>query len=228
MSATRSPPRECAEPAPAGSEHAPLRIDFISDITCPWCAIGLQALTQAIGRLGEMLPVELHVQPFELNPDIPTAGEPIADYAARKYGASAVELAARQTLILQRGAEVGLALAERTHVYNTFDAHRLLHWTTLQGRSVQLKQLLLQAYHLRSENPAEHDVLLRAASVAGLDKKVARDVLASGAYAAEVRDAVHHWQLRGVHAVPTVVIDGRRAVQGGQSAAVYERALRGF
>ena len=151
---------------------APLRIDFVSDVTCPWCAIGLQALGQAIARLGDDRKVELHLQPFELNPGIPTAGEPIADYAARKYGVGAAELAARQAFIRQRGAEAGLALAERTHVYNTFDAHRLLVWAGRQGRALELKRALLQAYHERGENPALADVLLRAVAAAGrLDER---------------------------------------------------------
>jgi predicted DsbA family dithiol-disulfide isomerase len=205
---------------------APLHIDFVSDITCPWCAIGLHALEQAIARLGATRPVELNLQPFELNPDMPPEGEPIADYAARKYGASADEMVARQVLIRARGAEAGLALAERTHVYNTFDAHRLLHWAGLQGRALDLKRALLQAYHVRGENPAAHEVLLRAAAAAGLDAAPAREVLASGAYADAVRDAVRQWQQRGIESVPSVIIDGRYLIQGCHLAAVFEQALR--
>jgi predicted DsbA family dithiol-disulfide isomerase len=172
------------------------------------------------------VPVELHLQPFELNPGMPRDGEPIADYAARKHGASAAQMAARQTLIRQRGADAGLALAERTHVYNTFDAHRLLHWAALQGRSLELKRELLQAYHLRRENPASHEVLMRAAAAAGLDAARARDVLTGDAYAGEVRETVQQWRQRGIDSVPSVIIDGRFLIQGGQSAETFEQALR--
>ncbi len=208
---------------------APLRIDFVSDVTCPWCAIGLQALGQAIARLGDDRKVELHLQPFELNPGIPTAGEPIADYAARKYGVGAAELAARQAFIRQRGAEAGLALAERTHVYNTFDAHRLLVWAGRQGRALELKRELLQAYHARGENPALPDVLLHAVAAAGrLDDGGAREVLAGAAYADEVRGSVRLWQRRGIDSVPAVVIDRRSLLSGAQSVQVFEQALRRF
>jgi len=208
---------------------APLRIDFVSDVTCPWCAIGLQALGQAIARLGDDRKVELHLQPFELNPGIPTAGEPIADYAARKYGVGAAELAARQAFIRQRGAEAGLALAERTHVYNTFDAHRLLVWAGRQGRALELKRELLQAYHARGENPALPDVLLHAVAAAGrLDDGGAREVLAGAAYADEVRGSVRLWQRRGVDSVPAVVIGRRSLLSGAQSVQVFEQALRRF
>ena len=208
---------------------APLRIDFVSDVTCPWCAIGLQALGQAIARLGDDRKVELHLQPFELNPGIPMAGEPIADYAARKYGVGAAELAARQAFIRQRGAEAGLALAERTHVYNTFDAHRLLVWAGRQGRALELKRELLQAYHARGENPALPDVLLHAVAAAGrLDDGGAREVLAGAAYADEVRGSVRLWQRRGVDSVPAVVIGRRSLLSGAQSVQVFEQALRRF
>lgn len=203
---------------------AALRIDFVSDITCPWCAIGLRGLERAIARVGR--PVDLQLHPFELNPGIALEGEPIADYAARKYGVGADELAARQALIRERGAAAGLALAVRTHVYNTFDAHRLLHWAGMQGRALELERTLLQAYHERGENPARHDVLLQAAGTAGLDEAAARELLYSAAYGNEVRESVRLWQQRGISSVPSVVFNGRHLISGGQPAEVFEQLLR--
>jgi predicted DsbA family dithiol-disulfide isomerase len=203
-----------------------MKIDFVSDVACPWCAIGLNALEQALVRLGDAVQVELQLQPFELNPDMPPEGEDIAHYVARKYGSTPQQLAERQALIRQRGAEVGFTFGTRTRVYNTFDAHRLLHWARLEGRQVQLKHALLAAYHTRGENPGAHDVLLRAAGEVGLDVERAREVLESGAYDAEVRERVHHWQQLGIHAVPSVIIDERHLIQGGQPVEVFEQALR--
>jgi predicted DsbA family dithiol-disulfide isomerase len=206
--------------------RAPLRVDFVSDLTCPWCAIGLQSLEQAIARVADAVTVELRLQPFELNPGIAADGEPIADYAARKYGASAAELARRQALIRERGAQAGLALATRTHVYNTFDGHRLLHWAGLQGRGLALKKALLVAYHCRGENLAASAVLLTAAAEVGLDTERARAVLAQGLYAGEVSASAGHWQQLGIQSVPSVVLQGRHLIQGGQPAEAFERALR--
>ncbi|MBL8352573.1 MAG: DsbA family oxidoreductase [Burkholderiaceae bacterium] len=203
-----------------------LRIDFVSDLTCPWCAIGLRGLEQAIARLAAELTVELHLQAFELNPGIAAAGEPIADYAARKYGVGAAELAQRQALIRQRGAEAGLALAPRTIVCNTFDGHRLLHWAASSGRALALKKALLAAYHERGENIARPEVLLAAVAEAGLAADTARELLASGRYADEVRASVRHWQLLGIASVPAVIIDKRHLITGGQPAEVYELALQ--
>jgi predicted DsbA family dithiol-disulfide isomerase len=203
-----------------------MRIDFISDVTCPWCAIGLAALEQAIARLGSEVAIEVHLQPFELNPGMPAEGEELGHYVARKYGSTAEELAERQALIRRRGAEVGFAFGSRTHVYNTFDAHRLLHWAGLQGRALELKRALLAAYHTRGENPGSHEVLLRAAEEAGLDGEQARQVLARGEYAREVNERMRHWQRLGIHSVPSLIVDGRHLIQGGQPVEVFERALR--
>jgi predicted DsbA family dithiol-disulfide isomerase len=207
-------------------KRAPMRVDFVSDLTCPWCAIGLQSLEQAIVRVADAVTVELHLQPFELNPGIAAAGEPIADYAARKYGASAAELAQRQALIRERGAQAGLALAARTHVYNTFDGHRLLHWAGLEGRGLALKKALLAAYHCRGENLASSAVLQAAAAEVGLDTERARAVLAQGLYESEVSASAGRWQQLGIQSVPSVVIQGRYLIQGGQPAEAFERALR--
>ena len=40
-----------------------MRIDFVSDVSCPWCAIGLHSLEQAIAQLGADIEVDLHFQP---------------------------------------------------------------------------------------------------------------------------------------------------------------------
>jgi len=203
-----------------------MRIDFVSDVTCPWCAIGFSALERALERLGAEAQVELHLQPFELNPGMPPEGEDLLRYMARKYGSSAEEVAERRAVIGIRGAEVGFVFGPRTHVWNTFDAHRALHWAGLQGRARQLKRALLAAYHTRGENPGEHDVLLRLAGEVGLDIERTRAVLEGGEFGSEVRERERHWQALGIHSVPSVIVDERHLIQGGQPVEVFEQALR--
>ncbi len=203
-----------------------MRIDFLSDLTCPWCAIGFSALEKALGRLGAGVQVALHLQPFELNPGMGPDGEDLLGYIARKYGSSAEEVAQRQALIRSRGAEVGFAFGQRKRVWNTFDAHRLLHWAGLQGRARELKRALLVAYHTNGENPGAHDVLLRLAGEVGLDVARAGAVLESGEFGPEVREKEQHWRALGIDSVPSVIVDGRHLIQGGQPVEVFERALR--
>lgn len=203
-----------------------MRIDFVSDVSCPWCAVGLASLEQALARLGTAVPVELHVQPFELNPRLGPEGEDAVEHLARKYGASREQLAQSRQRLRERGAAVGFRFGERTRIWNTFDAHRLLYWAGLEGRQRELKHALLRAYHTDGENPGAHDVLLRLASAVGLDAGRARDVLASGAYGDEVRDREAYYQRLGIDSVPSVIVDERHLIQGGQPPEVFEQALR--
>ncbi len=203
-----------------------MKIDFVSDIACPWCAVGLNALEQALQRVGDSIAVELRFQPFELNPQMPPEGEDATAHLARKYRASPQQLAATRTLLREHGAAVGFAFGDRTRIWNTFDAHRLMHWAGLEGRQRELKHALLRAYHTLGENPAAPEVLLRCALEAGLQPAGAKDVIASDRYAREVREAEVYFQEQGIRSVPSVIIDGRHLIEGGQPPEVFEQALR--
>jgi predicted DsbA family dithiol-disulfide isomerase len=203
-----------------------MKIDFVSDVACPWCAVGLYSLEEALRRVGPQLKVELHFQPFELNPQLPAEGEDAAEHLARKYGASPSQLAATRETLRQRGAEVGFTFGDRPRIWNTFDAHRLLHWAGLEGRQRELKHALLSAYHTHAQDPGSAEVLLRLCARVGLDVERARAILAGDAYADEVRERERHWQSLGIRAVPSVIIDDRHLIQGGQPPEAFERALR--
>ena len=203
-----------------------MKIDFVSDVACPWCAVGLNSLERALERIGDAVPVELHFQPFELNPTLGPEGADAADYLRAKYGMGAEQLARNRAHIRERGAEVGFEFGERAHVWNTFDAHRLLHWAGLEGKQRELKHALLRAYHGEGRNPGAHDVLAELAGEVGLDAEAAREVLASGRYGDEVRASERHWQQLGISSVPAVIIDGRHLISGGQPSEVFEAALR--
>lgn len=205
-----------------------MKIDFVSDVSCPWCAIGLHALEQALGRLGPEVQATLHFQPFELNPGMPPEGQDITEHLAQKYGAGAEQTARTQEAIRQRGQSVGFTfnMAQRSRIYNTFDAHRLLHWAGLQGRQAALKHALFKAYFTDGRNPSDRDVLVQLAGEAGLDPAQARDILAAGTYAQEVRAQERWYQSQGINSVPAVIVNDQHLIQGGQPAEVFEQALR--
>jgi len=203
-----------------------MRIDFVSDVACPWCAVGLSSLERALERIGGEIPIELHFQPFELNPDMAVEGADAAEYLKGKYGMSDAQLAHNRGVLRDRGAAVGFSFGERAHVWNTFNAHRLLHWAGLQGKQRELKHALLQAYHGEGRNPGAPDVLLEKATAVGLDAEEARAVIESDRYTDEVRAAEQFWQRAGIHSVPSIVINQQHLIQGGQPPEVFEQALR--
>ena len=208
-----------------------LKIDFVSDVSCPWCAIGLSALEQALSAVQGDISAEMHFQPFELNPQMGPEGQDISEHLTQKYGSTAEQQAQIRETIRQRGAEAGFTFkAEgRGRIWNTFDAHRLLQWAGEAGTPGQqhaLKKALLEAYHGRAESPADHAVLLAAVVEAGLDEARAREVLASDAFAQDVREREQFYNTNGIHSVPAVIINDRHLISGGQPAAVFEQALR--
>lgn len=205
---------------------ASLQIDFVSDVACPWCAVGLNALEQALERVKESVQVELRFQPFELNPHMGPQGEDSAEHLKRKYGMGDEQLAAARENLRRRGREVGFEFGQRPRIWNTFDAHRLIHWAGLQGRQQAMKRALLQAYQGDDRNPADRAVLIDCARQCGLDQAQAAAVIDSQAYAAEVRQAQAVWRQAGIQSVPSVIINGRHLIQGGQPVEVFEQALR--
>lgn len=203
-----------------------MEIQFVSDVACPWCAVGLHGLERALERLGPGVQVRLRFEPFELNPDLAPEGVEAAAYLRRKYGLSQDQLEATRQHLRERGQAVGFRFGQREHVWNTFDAHRLLHWAGLQGRQRELKLALLQAYHGDGRNPSAPEVLADCARQAGLDAAEAADVIGSARYADEVRAAEAQVLARGIHAVPSMIIDGRHLIQGAQPPEALEQALR--
>lgn len=204
----------------------PLKIDVVSDIACPWCAVGLSSLQRALERIGDEVSAEIELHPFELNPQMPPEGEAIVEHIARKYGRTEAEIANSQAMIRERGASVGFTFGQRTRIYNTFDAHRLLHWARLEGRQMELKMELLRTYHGNGNDTSSHAVLLDAAEAAGLDREHARTVLEQGTYADEVRAEEEKYQRMGIHSVPSIIFNDRYLVTGGQPAEAFEQAIR--
>jgi predicted DsbA family dithiol-disulfide isomerase len=205
-----------------------MKIDFVSDVSCPWCAIGLASLETALERLGPEVPVTLHFQPFELNPQMAPEGEDTNEHIAKKYGMPEEQVAKNREAIFTFNMD------KRSRIYNTFDAHRLLHWAdaldeeqgTTGENALALKHAFLKAYFTDGQDPSSHDVLVRYAADAGLDADQARLVLASGRYTEEVREREQYYQQRGIHSVPAIIIDDKHLIQGGQPPEMFEQALR--
>jgi predicted DsbA family dithiol-disulfide isomerase len=207
-------------------EKRPLDITFVSDVACPWCAIGLASIERALARLDGAAQASIHVEPFELNPDMPAEGAEVLEYLALKYGRTPEQLAQVQARIRERGAAVGFSFGERKHVWNTFDAHRMLHWASLEGRGVELERALLRAYHGEGKNPGSPEVLVAAAAAVGLDPARAKSIAEGDEFAAEVRERERGWLQRGVSGVPYVVVNNAYVIEGAHPPEAFEQAFR--
>ena len=205
-----------------------MQIDFVSDVVCPWCVVGLRELERALANLSGVIAPKIELQPFELNPAMAPEGQSMADLYAQKFGQSYEQLADRRDAVKARAGAVGftIAMTAQSRIYNTHDAHRLLHWAGLEGRAVALKHALFKAHFTDGRSIGDHAVLVSLAEEAGVDVAKAREVLANGLYRQEVEAAERNWQSAGINSVPAVVINRKHLISGGQTAAVFEQALR--
>lgn len=205
-----------------------ITIDVVSDITCPWCAVGISALQKAIDRTSDAAEVTLRLHPFELNPDMPPEGRTVVEHLGERLGASPEQLAAARETLRAKAAEAGFVMAQtaQSRIYNTFDAHRLIHWAGLQGRQPHLKRALLEANFTHGRNIGDADVLAATAEQAGLDAAEAREVLRSGRYADDVRAEEQLWASRGINSVPAIIFNGRYLVSGSQPVETFEQVIR--
>ena len=205
-----------------------LDIDIVSDVSCPWCIIGYKALEAALKNLAKEIKADITWQPFELNPQMPKEGQDITEHLTQKYGISVEQCDQNRAMIKLRGADVGYEFGERGggRIYNTFDAHRLLHWAHEQGKQTELKLALFDLYFKEKGNPSDHEQLLAVVERVGLDKTQAAAILNSSRYQQEVRDQQAQYQSAGISSVPAVIINKKHLISGGQPAAVFEQALR--
>lgn len=204
-----------------------MRIDFVSDISCPWCVIGLRALEIALGRLAGEIAAEIRFQPFELNPQMQREGENLVEHLGKKYGTTPAQSAATREMIRSRAEAVGfvMRMTDDSRIYNTFDAHRLLHWADAGGRQSALKHSLFIAYFSEGADVSDHETLAGCAERAGLDAGRAREILASGEFGNDVRARQAFYREQGIHAVPAIIINEKYLISGGQPAETFERAL---
>jgi len=206
----------------------PVKIDIVSDVVCPWCVIGLGALDQALERASDVVSADISFHPFELNPQMGPEGQNVAEHIAEKYGSTPEQSAANRQRIKDSAAAFGFAMntGPESRIYNTFDAHRLLHWAGEQGRQRALKERLFRLYFSEGGNPSDPEQLIAAAADVGLDIQEARMVLTSGRYADDVRADERAAFSQGVNAVPAFIINQKYLIMGGQPPEAFERALR--
>ncbi|MDB3935569.1 DsbA family oxidoreductase [Granulosicoccus sp.] len=208
-----------------------LKIDFVSDVSCPWCAVGLGGLEQALQRVEGEITADIHFQPFELNPGMGAEGQDISEHLTQKYGSTEAQQADTRHAICERGAEVGFEFnpAGRGRIWNTFDAHRLLYLAETEGNPEQqsaLKKALLAACHTRSEPMGDHAVLSACAESSGLDADRVSAVLGSDEFEKEVRERQKFYANHGISSVPAVIINDKHLISGGQPTEVFVEALQ--
>lgn len=205
----------------------PLRIDIISDVVCPWCIVGFRQLTRALDSAPDEAATEIHWHPFELNPQMPPEGQDLREHIAEKYGSTEEQSQAVRDRLSALGAELDFTFnfPPDRRIYNTFQAHQLLHWAGEQGRQTELKLAFFTAYFTDGRDVSDPEVLLQVVAEAGLDAEEARAVLEDGRFEEVTRQLEQFWTSRGIQGVPAVVFEGKYLISGAQDASVFSDVI---
>jgi len=207
-----------------------IKIDYVSDVACPWCAVGLGNLNQAISQCSDKANFEVHFHPFELNPNMPLGGQDAIEHLTEKYGLTVEQVKANQANIRIKALEAGFDFHPegRKRVYNTFDSHRLLHWAGQEfglEKQAVLKKELLNTYFCLAVNLDDQKNLLDAVTRSGLDKDRAQEVLQNNEFSKEVREAESTYTNAGISSVPSIILNDQYLLQGAQPAESFVNAF---
>lgn len=204
-----------------------LKIDIVSDVVCPWCAIGYKRLEKAITELGFEDKVLIEWQPFELNPGMPPEGQDLTEHIAEKYGSTLEQQQASQQNMTEIGEELGFKFDyfEGMRMANTFDAHVLLEYAKDFGKQTQLKLRLMNSFFNERQDVSDRAVLKQALLDVGLNADEALAKLDSEEARYEVRNKQGQWKNMGVNSVPTIVFNMKSAVTGAQPVDTFKQVL---
>jgi len=207
-----------------------IKIDYVSDVACPWCAVGLGNLNLAIDQLSDQVNFEVHFHPFELNSNMPVGGQDAIEHLTEKYGLTADQVKANQANIRAKALEAGFAFHPegRKRVYNTFDCHHLLYWAAKEydlQKQASLKMELLNTYFCLAVNLDDQENLLDAVMRAGLDKDRAHEILKSKEFSNEVREEESTYTGVGINSVPAIILDNQYLLQGAQPPQSFVNAF---
>ena len=207
------------------NQTAPLQIDIISDVMCPWCIVGFRQLEQALGTTGVGAFIRWH--PFELNPQMPAEGQNLREHISEKYGASEEQSAQNRAQLQKIGSDLDIdfQFSDTSRIVNTFAAHQLLDWAQAHGLQHPLKLALFDAHFTQGRDVSDVDVLVEVATSVGLDSAQARDVLENATHATETRARQQFWTERGISGVPAIVFEGKYLLTGAQGAENYAQML---
>jgi predicted DsbA family dithiol-disulfide isomerase len=209
------------------SQVAPLQVDIVSDVVCPWCIIGYKQLQKALDIMAGQFDVTIRWHPFELNPRMPEEGQNLREHLSQKYGSTIEQSKAAKARLITLGESLGFTFDyfDEMRMVNTFRAHQLLHWAGEQGRQTELKLALFDAFFSFRKDVSDGKVLAAVAGRVGLPVTEALEVAEGGRYAQAVREEQQIWLDKEVHAVPTFLFNQKYMVPGAQEAETFVRVL---
>jgi predicted DsbA family dithiol-disulfide isomerase len=159
--------------------------------------------------------------PFDLHPEYPPEGIPLAELH-RRYGIGVGE----RDPLRDRFAAAGLEYDRPEIVPNTRLALRMSELARERRLHEPFHDRLMDAYWSQATNIGEADELRRLATEVGLDgQEVERVIADPSAYLDVVEASTGQAQSIGINAIPAFLLDQRLIVLGAQPLEVFRAAF---
>jgi predicted DsbA family dithiol-disulfide isomerase len=204
---------------------APVQIDVISDVICPWCFLGKRRLDKALEMVPD-LKTEVVFRPFYLDPTIPGEGVDRAQYMEAKFGKERLKTIHDPLIAGGKADGVPYDFDKITRTPNTLSAHRVLRWALPGGEQLAVAEALFMAYWNQGRDVGDHAVLAEIAASCGMDGLKVQADLATDKDREAVLQEMSMAQRMGVTGVPTFIINRKYGVVGAQSPEVIVQALQ--
>ena len=204
-----------------------LKIDIVSDVVCPWCAIGYKKLSKAMTQLDDEISFEVNWKPYELHPEIPKEGFDKKEYYKIKFGESSGSND-KFNFISEEGKKVGLEFnfKKSKNLPNTFLAHRLLWLCRSKNMQDVLAEALFYAYFTDGRDVGNTDVLIEISSENGLNREEIKEFFQTNIGHEEVLREENRAREMNIFSVPTYIFNKKYLLVGGQESDTFEAYIK--
>ena len=206
-----------------------ITIEIWSDIVCPFCYVGKKKIQQVIEKLNIEDEVQMIWRSYQLDPDLPSEkAYPSLEYLMLKKNISAEQMQGMNEYLKQQGLEYGIDFQlDKSMVFNTFNAHRLLQWSKEFNKSSELKEAFMKAYFTDGIDLSNPDNLISAVGMVGLDTEKAKEIFNSTSYSESVNDDIYQSKTINLRGVPHFLFNDKFFISGAQEDLVFENAIKG-
>jgi predicted DsbA family dithiol-disulfide isomerase len=204
-----------------------LKIDIVSDVVCPWCAIGYKKLSKAMEDLNEEILFEVNWKPYELHPEIPTEGFNKEEYYKIKFGNSNGSRD-RFNHLTEEGKKAGLEFNfdKSKNLPNTFLAHRLLWFSRSKDMQDVIAEALFHAYFTEGRDIGSIHELISISTENGLQKSEIEDFLKTDIGSDEIlREELRAKEMK-IFSVPTYIFNKKYLLVGGQETDTFKSYMK--
>lgn len=207
--------------------HINMKVEIYSDVVCPFCWIGKKQFEAAVEQFENKDDVEVIYRSFELDKNALVENEhDIYDMLANKYGISRDQAIESNERVAQSGAQVGIDFQiAKSHVTNSFDAHRLIHFAASKNLQHEAFEALHKAYFSDGIHIGRRDELVKIGELLGFDETEVLEMLESDEYSDQVREDQARAEQVGVTGVPFFVIDEKYGISGAQGTENFLATL---